>query len=75
MLPKKWNSSIFLHRNLFQRQKAKKEPKGQTNFLRPTNLRGKKRPKGQLKVFSPTNLKRGLISEIGLKKANLATLA
>ena len=62
---KKWNSNIFLHRNLFQRKKAKKEPKGQTNFLRPTNLRsGQKRPKGQLKFFRPTNLKRGHIFEI-----------
>ena len=45
---KKWNSSIFLHRNLFQRKKAKKEPKGQTNFLRPTNLK-----RGQISEIWP----------------------
>ena len=45
---KKWNSNIFLHRNLFQRKKAKKEPKGQTNFLRPTNLK-----RGQIFLIWP----------------------
>jgi len=72
---KKWNSYVFLHSNLFHRKKAKKEPKGQNNFLRPTNLRrSQKRPKSQLKHFKPTNLERGQISEIWLKKTNLATL-
>jgi len=35
----KWNDNIFLQRKLFQRKNAKKEPKGQTNFLRPTNIK------------------------------------
>ena len=46
---KKWNGNICFHRNLYQREKAKRVPKGQTNFLRPTNLRlGQKKPVGQL---------------------------
>ena len=38
-----YSSNIFLQRNVFQCKKVKKEPKEQTNFLKPTNLRwGKK---------------------------------
>jgi len=36
VLPKKLNSNIFLQMNVFQRKKANKEPKGHTNFFRPT---------------------------------------
>ena len=73
MLPKKWNCSIFLHRDLFLWKKVKKKPKGQTNFLRPTNLRwSQKRPKDQLKFFRPTNLNQGQILKIW--KAHLSTL-
>jgi len=49
---KKWNSNIFLQNNLFQRKKAKKGPKGQTNFLRPANLRwSQKKAKRLTKIF------------------------
>jgi len=52
VLPKKWNSNIFLPKMLFQRKKAKKEPKGQTHFLRPADLRlGQKKAKKPTKIF------------------------
>jgi len=35
----KRNSNIFLQRQIFQRKMSKKSQKGQTNFLRPINLR------------------------------------
>jgi len=58
-----------LIRTYFHVKKAKKEPKGQTHFFRPGNLRrGEKKPKKQLKFFRPTNMKRGQISEIWTKK-------
>jgi len=63
VLPKKIESNIFLYRNLFQRQKATKEPK---EFFKANQL--DIRPKSQLKFFRPTNLKRGQIFGIWPKK-------
>jgi len=74
MLPKKWNSSTFLHRNLFQRKKAKTRVKRPNEFFK-ANQPEMKPEKGQLNFFRSSNFKRGQISEIWPKKANLATLA
>jgi len=69
----KWNSNIFLHKNLFHRTKGQKRAKRPNTFF--TASQHDEAKKGQLKYFKPTNLKRGQISEIsGLKKTNLATL-
>jgi len=47
VLPKKWNSNIFLQRNLSQHKTAKKEPKGQTNEFFKANQSEMKPKKGQ----------------------------
>ena len=70
-----WNSNIILHKNLFQRKKGQKRAKRPNTFFKASQLEmTPKRPKCQLKFFRPTNCKRGQISEIWPKKANLANL-
>ena len=52
VLPKRWNSNIFLHKNLCQRKKDQKRAKRPNTFLRPADLRwGQKKAKRPTKIF------------------------
>jgi len=75
--PKKWNSNVFLQKNVpvLQSKKGQKRAKRPNTFFRPAKLRWKsKKVKRPTQFCRSVNLKRGQIFEIWPENANLATL-
>jgi len=72
----KWNSNIFLHKNLFQRKKGQKRAKRPNKCFKASQLemRPKKGRKANWNFLGQSTWNEAKFLKFGLKKANLATL-